>query len=240
MVKRTSCVILLGLCGCAEYRSARGPLYVPPPVGGGAVAAYRIGCPDLLELKFAQRPGYDAFVTVDVDGQIDLGPPGAVRVQGLTCADAASVVAAKVEVPLESVEVRLADARACRVFITGPSNQRTRTVAYQGPDTAIEFLQKAGAILPGTTQLNDVFIVRGNVAVGRPPEVFHVDVAAVLLDGDGSSNIPIQPADHLYVGETRNSSFRRLLPDWLQPLYQQLAGLWPSSDDSRPRAVTPR
>jgi len=39
--------------------------------------------------------------------------------------------------------------------------------------------------------------------------------------------VPLRPSDQVYVGETHRSSFSRLLPDWLRPLYRKLAGLLP-------------
>jgi len=69
--------------------------------------------------------------------------------------------------------------------------------------------------------------VRPNVAGGGRPEVFGVDVEAVLLDNDPATNIPLRPSDQVYVGETHRSSFSRLLPDWLRPIYRKVAGLLP-------------
>ena len=60
-----------------------------------------------------------------------------------------------------------------------------------------------------------------------PPKIFHVDVEAVLLDGDPTTNVSVESSDHVFVGETRRASFARLLPNWIRPAYQQLVGLMP-------------
>jgi hypothetical protein len=95
-----------------------------------------------------------------------------------------------------------------------------------------------------------VYVVRPNVADGGRPEVFRVDVEAVLLDNDQATNVPVRPSDQVYVGETHRSSFSRVLPDWLRPVYRKLAGLlpddwWPFGrgrlrDPADPRSSAPR
>ena len=90
----------------------------------------------------------------------------------------------------------------------------------------IDLLRRIGGLPPGT-KLNQVYVVRPNVAGGDRPEVFRVDVAAVLIDHNQATNVPVQPSDEVYVGETRRSVVARMLPDWLGPLYRRLAGLLP-------------
>jgi hypothetical protein len=54
-----------------------------------------------------------------------------------------------------------------------------------------------------------------------------VDIEAIVLDNEPTSNLVVLPGDQVYVGETRRSSFTRLLPKWLRPLYRQVLGLLP-------------
>ena len=84
-----------------------------------------------------------------------------------------------------------------------------------------------------------MYVVRPNVAAGGRPEVFRVDVPAVLLGGVPDTNVPLRPSDEVYVGETRRSVFARVLPDWLGPLYRRITGLlpddwWPLGKARRP------
>ena len=67
--------------------------------------------------------------------------------------------------------------------------------------------------------------------------------APVLVDGDPRSSVPLQPDDQVYVGETKQSSLSRLMPDWLGTVYRRVTGLlpddwWPfpklRSDDGTP------
>jgi protein involved in polysaccharide export with SLBB domain len=198
-----------------------------PSPAGPVTAGYCIGCPDVLEVTFADRPEWDAVASVDVDGSLPLGGPQRPFVAGRTAAQAREAIAASLGIDPERLSVRVADPRSGRVYLTGPDNGTLRIIPYRGPEPVLDFLARIGAIQPGTSKLNAVYVVRPNVAEGTRPQVFHVDVEAVLLDGDPTTNILLRPADQIYVGETRRSSFARLLPPWLRPLYQRLLGLLP-------------
>ncbi len=222
-------VLLLPLAGCADLASVRRSPPFPAPAPPD-LAAYRIGCPDVLEVGFADKPEWDCLVAVDVDGCAPLGEAGRVAVQGLTTTEARAAIAEAAGQSPNGVLVVVAVPRAGKVFITGPDNKRIRAVAYPGPTPVLDFLQLAGAIQPKETKLNDVYVVRPNVAADGPPKVFHVDVEAVLLDGDPATNVVIESSDHVYVGETRRASFARLVPDWARPAYRRLVGLLPQWD----------
>jgi len=198
--------------------------------------AYRIGCPDVLQVMFADHPEWDVFASVDLDGRLALAQPGSPRVEGRTLNDVRHELARLAGVDPESVTVKLAAPRSSRVFLHGPIRGRCRVVPYQGPEPVIDFLKRVGGLPPGS-KLNQVYVVRPNVATGERPEVFQVDVPAVLVDNNHATNVPLKPSDEVYVGETKRSVLARILPDWLGPLYRRLSGLLP--DDwwplSRPR-----
>ena len=138
------------------------------------------------------------------------------------------------------MRVTLAAPRGDRVFVHGPVRGRTRVVPYQGPEPVIDFLRRVGGLPPGS-KLNQVYVVRPNVAAGGKPEVFRVNVPAVLLDNDAATNVPLRPSDQVYVGETKGSTFSRVLPHWLGTVYRRVTGLLP--DDwwpfNRPLVRTP-
>lgn len=201
---------------------------VDPPPPGCDPPAYHLGCPDVVEVTFADRPARDVVAAVDVDGHLPLTDDTRVRVEGLTEVAARDAVAAAAGVPPDRVTVRVVDARSARVFVCGPENGKQRPVAYRGPERAVEFLWRVGAVKRGCSDLTDVYVVRSNVAGGGRPEVLRVDVAAVVLDGDPRTNVVLRPSDQVYVGETRRSRFGRLVPEWLQPLYRKLVGIIPT------------
>jgi polysaccharide biosynthesis/export protein len=222
---------LLFVCGCTDAKFIH--LHCPPPADPKAAAnapspdaAYRVGCPDVLELTFAEHPEWDALATVDVDGRLPLAEPGSPRVEGLTVEQVRDELARLAGLQREQVQVRLAAPRSSRLYVHGPVRGRTRVVPYQGPEPVIDFLKRIGGLPPGS-RLNQVYVVRPNVSAGGPPEVFRVNVPAVLLDNDLTTNITLQPSDQVYVGETKGSSLSRALPHWLGPAYRRFVGLLP-------------
>jgi polysaccharide biosynthesis/export protein len=52
-------------------------------------------------------------------------------------------------------------------------------------------------------------------------------VDEILSNRDQTTNVILQPSDQILVGETRRSSFSRLLPEWFLPVYRKLVGLLP-------------
>lgn len=214
--------VVLTSAGCAESRLCHAP---PPTLP--LDADYRLGCGDVLDLTFADRPGWDAVASVGIDGRLPLGPLGGVPAEGYTLADVRAGVAAVAHLDPAQVAVALADARAGRVYLAGPENDQFRTVPYQGPEPVVGFLWRVGAVAPGCTDLRAVTVTRPNVAAGIPPEVFAVDVAAVVRDGDHPSNVRLRPGDTVVVGETWRSRLARRLPDWFEPIYRAMTGLAP-------------
>jgi polysaccharide export outer membrane protein len=49
----------------------------------------------------------------------------------------------------------------------------------------------------------------------------------VLLDSDQATNIPLRASDQVYIGESRSSTFSRVLPHWMGSAYRRLTGLLP-------------
>ncbi len=180
----------------------------------------------MLEVAFTDRPEWDAVASVDLDGRLPLDEPGGPRVEGLTVDEVRDELARLAGVSPDRVQVRLAAPRSARLYLHGPIRGRSRAVPYQGPEPVIDFLKRVGGLPPGS-RLSEVYVVRPNVAAGGRPEVFRVNVAAVLLDGDPATNIPLRPSDQVYVGETHGSSFSRVLPDWLGRVYRRVTGLMP-------------
>ncbi len=187
---------------------------------------YRIGCPDVLEISFADRPEWDVYAAVDLDGRLRLEAPGQPTAEGRTLDSLRDELARLAGTDPERVSVQLAAARSSRVYVHGPIRGRSRVVPYVGPEPVIDFLKRTGGLPPGS-KLNQVYVVRPNVAIGGRPEVFPVDVTAVLIKDDHTTNVPLKPSDVVYVGETTRSVFSRIVPDWLSPAYCRFTGLFP-------------
>ena len=222
---------LLSAAGCGDARFLRHTCPPPPDAKVAAerpapVAAYQVGCPDVLDISFLDHPDWDSVVVVDVDGQLPLERPGGVRADGRTLAEIRADLAARAGCSPERVMVSLAAARSAHVVVYGPIRGRARIVPYQGPEPVLDFLKRVGGLPPGS-KLNQVYVIRPNVALAARPQVFRVDVPAVLVDGDQRTNVRLQGDDQVYIGETKQSSLSRLLPDRVGTAYRRVTGLLP-------------
>jgi protein involved in polysaccharide export with SLBB domain len=239
-------VAAAGCCPNTQFLRRKCPTPDDPRAAAEAPAPtteYRVGCPDVLKLAFRDRPDWDAVVVVDVDGRLPLDQPGNPRVDGRTLKQIRDDLAALADCPPDRVSVSLAAARSGRIVVYGPVRGRARAVPYQGPEPVIDFLKRIGGLPPGS-RLNQVFVVRPNVAAAARPQVFRVDVGAVLVDGDNRTNVSLLPDDQVYVGETKQSSVSRVLPDWLGTVYRRATGLlpddwWPFAKVRHPPGAEP-
>jgi hypothetical protein len=102
-------------------------------------------------------------------------------------------------------------------------------VPYVGPETVTELLQRAGGLTAGA-EAGDVQVVRSHVADGKAPEVFTIDLRAIIIDKDPHSNVRLQPFDQIYIGQSRRSCLSRCLPHWLRPFFNGVVGLGQEKD----------
>ena len=220
-------LILLVLAGCAPTRSEvdqrlradRGP-------GAGAADNYLVGCPDVLEVTVAGLPDLDCRGPVGVDGCVDLGPLGRPRVEGRTVPAIARLVADRARVPPDRVVVQVAEFRSQQVYLFGEVNGVQKAVPYRGQETVLDLLQRTGGLTPGAAP-DDVYVIRPHLVEGTRPEVFHVDLRAIVLKGDQSTNLRLQPFDQVHVGQTHQAKLEHCVPPWLRSLYQSLFGTSP-------------
>jgi len=210
-----ACGLALALGGCRSARpQMHAALEAPPRQPVAAVAAaYTVACPDVLELTVAGRPELTGSVAVEPDGSTALPPLGRLQIEGLTVEEAAGRVADAAGVGPDAVRLGVAQFNSRQVFLFGPVAGHERAVPYQGPETVVELLRRTGGLTP-QAELSEVHVVRPNVAVGRRPEVFPVDLEAILMRGDGRSNVVVEPYDQIYVGQTRRSTLAKYLPPW--------------------------
>ncbi len=190
----------------------------------GVAQAYLPGCPDMLEFAVPGRPDLTGQRAIGPDGRVECGPLGRVRVEGLTGDEIAARVAELAGLPPERVNVRIAAFRSQQVYVIGQVMGQQRAVPYQGPETVLDLLKRAGGVTSGAAP-QSVYVVRSRVAEGGRPEVFHVDLQAVVSGNDAQTNVRLLPFDQVIVGESRRSSLEKCLPPWLRPAYAALAGM---------------
>ncbi|HZY90873.1 MAG TPA: polysaccharide biosynthesis/export family protein [Gemmataceae bacterium] len=228
----------LGLAvGCVSGRSRFEQALLadrtPAAHGGDSGALYAVHCPDVLELNVVGRPDWDGRRRVGPDGFIGLGDAGPLRVDGLRPSEIAAAVAERAGVPAERVHVRVAAFNSQQVYVFGEVAGSQRAVPYRGPETVLDLLQRAGGLSPAAAP-TDVQVVRAHVADGKTPEVFHVDLAAIVLKHDQHSNVRLLPFDQVYVGQSRRSTYVPAVPPWLRPVYHALCGMWRPKDGAKP------
>jgi protein involved in polysaccharide export with SLBB domain len=146
------------------------------------------------------------------------------RVEGLCVDEIAIELAAALNLPAAQVHVRVAEYKSQQVHLFGQVVGFQRAVAYHGPEPVTELLQRVGGITPGAAT-ESVYVVRPGLIEGRQPEIFHVDLQAVLLRHDQRTNIALQPSDQIFVGESRPFSFEKCIPPLLRPLYESICGM---------------
>ena len=157
--------------GCAGVRSAGTTEQGVAWPSAEPTAAYRLGCPDVLAVRFADRPQLDCVVAVDLDGRLPLSETVLPHVEGGTLDDARTALATAVGCDESRVVVRLADARTGRLYVFGPEQNRQRVVPYVGPERLTDFLRRTGSVRHGCTDLRDVCVLRPNVAAGKSPQI---------------------------------------------------------------------
>jgi polysaccharide export outer membrane protein len=187
--------------------------------------AYLAYCPDVLELSVEAHPELSGRRALGLDGRIDLGDVGRLPVEGLNVTDIAQRVATRLDVPPESVRVRVAEYRSQQIYLAGQVVGLQRAVAYQGPETVLDLLHRTGGITAGAAP-EQVYVVRAHLSEGRQPEVFHVDLRAILLKHDLRTNVALQPGDQVFVAETRPCCFEKCVPPCLRTVYEVFCGLW--------------
>jgi len=222
-------VLACGATGCA----ATGP-YVDRALlaekGAGlrsehVAECYTLGCPDVLELEVVGQPDLGLRRPIEPDGRIDLGGFGRLRVEGRSVEEVTRHLAELTGVSPQRMQVRVAEYNSQQIYLFGQVAGLQRAVPYQGQETVLDLLKRVGGITPGAAP-GDVYVVRSRIAQGSPPEVFHVDLRAIVLDRDSRTNLRLQPFDRVYVGESRSCCLEQCIPPCFRPFYELFCGLY--------------
>ncbi len=210
---------LLALGCCNNQEQVRRAL-LSSSAAAAAVAtphqAYRVGSPDVLTITIEGRPEPRRRI-VEANGCIDLASLGGLRVEGLTTDEIAARVATLVQRHEAQVQVAVQEYRSQQVYLFGEVSGLQRAVAYQGPETVVDLLRRTGGIT-GDGAPAQVKISRNHLMEKPQPEIYHVDLHAILLKGDQRTNLIVQPYDQIYVPETKQARFGKCLHPMLRPL----------------------
>lgn len=221
-------VLALGLAaagGCATCpERIQSALARPVEPRQDVAAQYAVACPDRLEVRVLGRPELNRVMAVEADGCVPCGELGRVRVDGTTADEVAQSLTRLMRLPPGAVQVAVAEHASRHVLVFGPGQGVQRAVPYIGDETATELLRRTGGLTPGTA-FHAVHVIRPHVAAGRRPELFDVDLRAIVLKGDPATDVVLQPYDQVYLGETRGASVVKCLPPWLRAICPGMKGI---------------
>jgi protein involved in polysaccharide export with SLBB domain len=189
---------------------------------------YAITCPDVLDLTIAGHPELSGLHPIGIDGRLDLEPLGRPRVEGATVEEVSLQLAEFVGVLPDEVQVRMAEYHAACIVLFGEVIGLQRAVPYKGQETVIELLQRTGGITAGAAP-RECYVVRPHVGDTKRPEVFHVDLEAIVVKHDERTNVRLLPFDQVHVAGTQQAGLEKFVPPWLRPLYERLCGWLPQS-----------
>lgn len=156
-------------------------------------------------------------------------------VEGSTLEEITSMLAEQTGIIPEQIRVTVSKHNSQKLHVHGEIKGDTRVVTYRGPETVLMLLKRLGGISKSAAT-TDIEIVRPQIAHGKVPEIFQVDLREVLLEGKTEKDIPLQPFDQIYIRESKRSCFEKCLPRWLRPFYVKLCGL----DEFEPLPFMPR
>src|SRR5262245_13741728 len=215
---------LLGLAGCAGHRERLHQALLDPAhpaLARDLEAQYVVRCPDVLEIKIEGRPALSGRYEVGPDGRIALAPSA--RVAALGAPRVAALLARELRVPAENVSIQVAEHRSQSLFLVGEVEAQRQVIDYRGPETVVDLLRRID--IGSKAALGEVRVVRGHIADGKPPEVFSVDLEAILLRRDLQTNVRLEPSDHIHIAERQPSKVACYLPPWVRPVYESCFGI---------------
>jgi polysaccharide export outer membrane protein len=220
------CLALVGGCASTQCQLERA-LRVdgnPSAHARDLEARYQLRCPDLLDVQIDGQPVLSGTHAIEPDGRLHLDEQTAVLVSGKTARESAHAVAGALHLADQTVRLRVAGYNSQSLYLFCEANGVQRVVPYRGPETILDLMQRVGLTSAGVA-LGDIRVVRAHVADGEPPEVFHIDLSAVLLRHDLQTNLRLEPFDRIYVGQRPSSRMECCVPPVLQPLYRVACGI---------------
>jgi protein involved in polysaccharide export with SLBB domain len=186
---------------------------------------YRLSCPDIIELTIDGQPLTGvARQRIGPDGRIRLGALGQPRIEGQTTAEAATAVASLVGASPDRVSVRVVGYESQKVYVFGAVHGLQRAVPFHGEETVVDLLHRLGGITAGA-EPGSVYVIRPHIASGGRPEIFTVDLRAIVMKHDSRTNLRLAPGDQVYISETPRARYAKCIPPLLRPIYDAVCGM---------------
>lgn len=162
-----------------------------------ATIEYRIGPQDLLEISVFGLDELNRRVRVSEEGKITLPLLGEVEVEGLTKAELErrlSQLLEKEYMRNPQVTVFILEYRSKRISVLGAVGS-PGPYELIGSQTLLEIISQAGGF---TSEAGDEIIVMRQLNDGEPKTI-KISIEDLILKGDATLNIPLQPDDIINV-----------------------------------------
>jgi protein involved in polysaccharide export with SLBB domain len=162
-----------------------------------ALADYEIGKDDVLDVRFWQKPQFNATVTVDGSGKISLDILGQIDAAGKTISELQNDIVrliSRFDKDISQVVVRVAAYNHNFVYVTGQARTPGKHSFEEIPDLWT-IINEAG----GISELGDlsrVTIIRGGADAGK---IDYANVAEALATGDMSKLPKIRREDTIEI-----------------------------------------
>jgi polysaccharide export outer membrane protein len=177
-------------------------LAVTPAFFAAEDLSYTIGPADVLEISVWQHPELDRTVTVRPDGKISFSLIGDVDTTGLTPAELDEVVTQRLSQYVQNPEVTVivTDIKSGQIIVLG---QVARSGAYPMGEssTVLEAIAEAGGYTERAA-LRSVTVTRKSEA--NNPKVIKVNLKKVIIKGDRSKDVILEPGDVVYLPEKKS------------------------------------
>jgi polysaccharide export outer membrane protein len=177
---------------------------------------YRVGIPDMIAISAPRLLEIDSErQIIQPDGKINLRLIGEVKVAGMTVKE----IAAKLEVLLSKyyvdpkVQVRVVGYASKKYYVHGQALRGPRI--YTGRDTLVDAVLSSGVnFLSWTSRVKVIRPGRGE----NPPKTLMVNVDDMILNGDWTQNVLLEPDDVVYVPPTPIAWFGQRIRELLYPV----------------------
>jgi protein involved in polysaccharide export with SLBB domain len=179
---------------------------LPPPFGGSIFSGKPsntvsvisdplrlVGYGDRMTLRVWGAIDIEKPVSVDAEGAIFIPQVGPVKVVGKTMTNAQSAVAAAFAKTYQDsvfIDISLAEANAIAVYVTGQVLQPGQYDGYNG-DTALDYVLRAGGVIPNVGSLRKIFVRRGGDVVAN------IDLYDFILNGQ-MPPFELRPGDTIF------------------------------------------
>lgn len=182
--RRLGAMLLEGLQR-SDHRAEPSPL-VPPD--------YLLGAGDVIVLTLWGSVDADLRLQVDRSGRITVPRVGPIMVSGVRYADLPDVISRRVGMVFRNFQLSasLGQLRALRVYVTGFA-ARPGPVTVSSLSTVAQALSRAGGPAASGSYRN-IQLRRGKTVVAN------FDFYDLLLKGDNSTDVLVQPEDVIHVG----------------------------------------